>query len=265
MDAQLESFSLTIIATTIIVGILSSLALAIVYFFRGRKIELLNKMRELETEAERKILERELYIKELTLSGISRDLHDNIGYGLTLLKLRLYNLAEETESRLNEEINNCINETSIILDDVRGISRRLSSDFIIENGLIPTIKNDISRLNEIQKVEFNLEISIEELNLSHKVVIILYRIIQETINNVLRHSNATKCILSISEDDQTTRLSIEDNGIGITNNTENMKNKNGLINLKKSSESIDATISFENLYPGFKITLLIPKLINHEI
>ena len=218
--------------------IFSMLIVFIIYFiiiYRRKQVEY-----EYEKEkAKQLLLKTEIEIKEQTLSHISRELHDNLGQVASLIKINLGMIKTEDENN-KEKIDDSKELVQHLITDIKSLSTTLKGENLQRFGLYKMIIKDIDRLKKISKVKVNVT-GIKELpKLKHEKEVFLYRMIQESFNNILQHSKATKATLNISYSNNFIIFNIKDNGVGFDTSTN--KEGNGLINLKERCKIINADL-----------------------
>lgn len=147
---------------------------------------------------------------------ISRELHDELGQSLTVLKLGLRaagrQLLEPPE--IKEELGNMTLYLDEVIDKVRRLSRALSPSILEDLGLVPALKylvNEFSRYYQIRH-EFDLD-DLDRL-FPKEAQIIIFRIFQESLTNIAKHAQATRVNLAIRRDDGPVLLEVEDDGLG---------------------------------------------------
>lgn len=149
---------------------------------------------------------------------IASDLHDGLAQNLVMLRMHVAGLTAETEkdktrkSALQEEINQLINET-------RKIAHNMMPDVLTELGLQRALKSLISRLSDVASgLDISLEIASSFEPLDKDTEIQIYRIVQELLNNVIKHANATYCEVYLESTTQYVRVRVTDNGKGMKDN-----------------------------------------------
>jgi two-component system NarL family sensor kinase len=164
---------------------------------------------------------------------IASDLHDDLGSSLTAIKISLENAKERTSDEYSKSIleNACgiLNET---YTKVRTLSHTQNSRVLSEDGWISNLKDLADKINKTGKLDVEVLHSQFHGRLSSTTELYLFRMIQELINNVMKHAQATEASINITEYDSTLDIMVEDNGKGFDyNNTS--KNGIGLGNIKK--------------------------------
>lgn len=176
---------------------------------------------------------------------IAQDLHDNLGS--LLVTLNMYSDAL-LQKQPPEDIKGLVEKIRTIAlqanEETRTLSHSLDSGALRHFG-IETALNDLANaVREAKSLQFDLEVSLEQLD-DVDLSLNLYRIAQELVNNTLKHAQASRISLELTEI-QNKRLSLiyQDNGIGY--NPEEVKEKGmGLKNLKARVEKINGTLTTE--------------------
>jgi len=148
---------------------------------------------------------------------LSSELHDDLGQSLSLLKVKLSIIQNNSEykSELNDEILTEVQEyIDFIIENVRRISRCLSPSILEDLGLTAALKWMLKEFLNHYKIETHLDIHKIDAYFTLDSQIIIYRIFQEFLNNVTKHAKADKIIVSILKKKDTIDFFMKDNGIG---------------------------------------------------
>lgn len=208
---------------------------------------------------------RALEMQETDRKRISMELHDRTVQDLTMLvhKVELITKLIDIDliraklelSTMSEAMRNSIGELREIIYDLRPMS-------IDDLGLVMTIERYIKQLEaEDDGVEIEIEVVNEENNDILPIInLTLFRVIQEAINNVRKHANATEVLIQIIYKSEEITVIIADNGIGF--DIDNIKNKTksfGLSIMHERVSLLSGTILFESgKGNGTKITITVP-------
>lgn len=155
---------------------------------------------------------------------------------LSLVSLNLNTISSSDKGKLQftkELITKAI-------DDLRGLSKSLNPDRVQNIGITESIKTELDQLRRTGIFQTSLIIGKDLKEISPEKTIILYRMVQEVLNNIIKHSRATKIIISINGNDITDLITITDNGSGF--NTEDNKTGLGLQNLRQRAAMINAEL-----------------------
>ena len=192
---------------------------------------------------------------------IAADLHDGVGQLLTAARLNMEALSEKLHIE-NENERFIYNKALALVDEsckeVRNVSHNIMPNSLIKFGLGNAIKDFIDKIESNQlSINLNVVGLIEPLD--SKVELIIYRVIQEAINNVIKHSKANQLDLSIQKDQEGLRISIEDNGIGFNKSDLQKSNGIGMKNIMARVEFLKGEIDIDTRPgSGTLIAIFIP-------
>ncbi|MHB0756029.1 sensor histidine kinase [Polaribacter sp. M15] len=168
---------------------------------------------------------------------LARELHDGIGPFLTSLKFYVQNYVDN--DRHKKEIKNRIDDT---ITEVRSMTNALMPSTLEDFGLGATLKNYIDAISLSVQIQINFEdlSKKNDSNIANKQAVNLFRIVQELINNTIKHANATQVIVTLSEFDDFISLYYFDNGCGFDLKT--IKLGSGITNIKERVEIFNGKI-----------------------
>ena len=235
---------------------------------KGNPLRLIGAAQDI---SERKRLEKELITTELDYQRllhqatvesqekergeIGKELHDNVNQVLTTTKLYL-DLAMAEPSLQKELLKKSLVNINSVIQEIRHLSRSLMEPSIGDLGLIDSINDLIENIHFTQKLHiyFQPHDAVEQVLTAHQKLTV-FRIIQESLNNVLRHANASTAVIQLMVRSGNVRLVIEDDGIGI----ENLKKGAGLKNIQNRIYLIHGTLQLQSKPgEGCKLELQFP-------
>ncbi|MBR06398.1 MAG: hypothetical protein CMP48_27215 [Rickettsiales bacterium] len=189
--------------------------------------------------------------EEKERSRLSKELHDGLGPLLTLLRLKIETSTIELEPR---------NELLKMLDDTIGEMRRISNNLmpsvLMDFGAGEAIRNVINQLKkENLKITYQYD-QYESLEIPSRIEITIFRIAQEAINNVLKHSGASELRVSITEFDDRISLFVKDNGVGFEEGK--VHDGNGIRNMRERVNIENGIFELETSELGTTIEVEIP-------
>jgi len=246
---------LTLNHLNIIVPIVLISAFYIIHTFFIRKQ---NRSREKKNQHD--ILESQIEMQEQTFQKISSEIHDNISLTLSLSKIYLHDLDYTDHADLSDKIHlsTCLIKKAI--DDLNTLSKSLNPDSFEKFGLIRSIEELVKDIHkaELFKIKFNVKGIPHSQGADYELI--LFRMIQESLNNVIRHANATEVSITLDYEKTSLSVRIRDNGTGFkTENTTFNNNGSGLGNMKKRAQMINAQLFIDSQpQNGTLIKILIP-------
>lgn len=188
--------------------------------------------------------------QESEKARLSRELHDGVGQLLTGLTRRLQGLTKQ-----HPELVELVELSELALADVRQLSRLMSPTILDDLGLIPAIKWLSRSLFEFEDIEIELQLQ-SGVSPSNELSILIYRIIQESFVNIIKHANASEVKLLLSCHHKTLRLDIVDNGCGFEHNC--ITPGIGLNSMQDRARAFEAELTVKSgLNKGTRITLTV--------
>jgi signal transduction histidine kinase/streptogramin lyase len=192
---------------------------------------------------------------------ISRDLHDDVGTKLSALKLFLSSLKNHAEKKqygqvdlLTANSEQLINET---IKDVREMLLNLSPGILEEFGFTTAIEGLVGKINQTNIIHFDISVFGMKEKLKKEYDLALYRITQELINNVIKHSNAKNASLQIGSRDEKIIIMMEDDGVGF--NLNQHKDGYGLKNLEARTKLLNGIMTIDSkLGKGTSVSIEVP-------
>lgn len=211
-----------------------------IIIFQKKKNLLLIKRTQDKKYFEKVIIETQFEIREQTLRNISWELHDNIGQLLTLAKIQLQKLNDD--SNRTKDINDNLTN---ILNEIRALSKVTNPDYISKIELQEAIKIEVDRFNRLNYIQSSLIVKGDPFVIDDKVEIIIFRILQEFFSNTIKHSRASKLDIFMKFYEQKLIIIARDNGEGFDEVT--IKEKGlGLVNMKDRGKLINADIEIKS-------------------
>lgn len=249
----MDNITLLAITGTLLFFLLLLLISMTLYLYQRRRMNQIMQLSKLKTDFEQVLMTSQIEIQENTLRDISQELHDNISQQLGLVKLQLSQMQMQVGAPDIGETKAVVSRT---IEDLRHLSHSLHPDRI---ATFSFKENLLFELEKIKKLgSFNIEKNIETdaENLVNDKKVILYRIVQELLNNMLRHAQATCFSMGVSYTPTHIHLQLEDNGRGLA--AENNPGL-GLISIKNRLNLLKGTMNMENKSEkGLKILIEVP-------
>ncbi|MDK2772518.1 MAG: tetratricopeptide repeat protein, partial [Flavobacterium sp.] len=221
--------------------------------FKNKQLQKEKELSEalLKIEANNKLQEQRL--------AISRDLHDNIGAQLTFIISSIDSLKmflTNGEDKIIQKLSNISQFTKETITELRDTIWAMNKDEILVEDFKSRISNFIEQAKvSLQGISFEFTCNLpKETSFNSKDGMNIYRIIQESVNNAIKHSNATKIEVVVSKVNEQIEVIIKDNGNGF--NTENSSFGNGLNSIKKRALESNCELKIESNASGTTVSLV---------
>jgi signal transduction histidine kinase len=228
--------------------------------YRQQKLKNAQQEQEFQLKSAISQIENQNKLQEQRLS-ISRDLHDNIGSQLTFIISSVDNVKYGFDIQ-NEKLDNKLTNISSFAKDtiveLRDTIWAMNSNEITYEDLEIRINNYIEKAKEAkEKISFSFAIdeSLKTQKLTSVEGMNIYRTIQEAINNSIKYAQAEIISVNVKNQNNQTKITITDNGIGFDNAT--IEKGNGLQNMKKRIEEIGGKFDLKSSDEGTRIEILI--------
>jgi two-component system sensor histidine kinase UhpB len=199
---------------------------------------------------------RALMAQESERRRIARELHDEIGQILTGLVLRSETLVRRAPADLRDDIAGLREAARHGAEEVRQIAQRLRPEALDELGLqsallaLATGVAEPAGLNVTRTLESGLSLTREQ-------ELVIYRVAQESLTNVVRHAGAERVELSLRRDGEGVRLTVRDDGIGLPDDAD--QHSNGIRGMRERALLVGATLGLRRLTPsGTEVVLRVP-------
>lgn len=242
----------------------SSLLLILIFFFllffqyHKRRLYHANELNRVRQEYDQALMQSQLEIQEQTFKVIAQEIHDNIGQMLSLAKLNLNTLNLEQQERALAKVSDAKELVGKAIQDLRDLSRTLNTDHIAALGLVRAIDNELQLLQKSGVVQTNMEVKGKVVKADPQKELILFRIVQEAIHNVIKHAQATMVAVTAVYEGSHLRLSIADNGKGF-DGSDGRCDGSGLTNMRSRSKVIGAQLHIDShTGKGTNITIQLP-------
>ena len=206
----------------------------------------LQKQKIIELEKAHQMLAMQSIIQgqEEERSRLARDLHDGVGSLLSGVKLSMSSMKGNVF--LSEEnahaFNNVIAQLDLSIAELRRVSHNMMPEALIKYGLKEALENYCENLNHSGKIKVQLQAYGMDQRLDQNSEIIIYRIVQELLTNILKHAEATNVLIQFIRKEDKFTLTVEDDGKGFNAKELNNKNGAGLANIRARAEYLNGSV-----------------------
>jgi signal transduction histidine kinase len=241
---------LAIFVATVVLLILSSFAIIFTVIYKKKQHAYNNEKKLLQIRFQEELLKMQLEIKENTLKYIAYELHDNLGQIASLIKINLNTLSLTGDEKAAQKIDHTKDLVRQLIYDLKSLSISLNSDRVSQVGIIKSLETEVERLNKTGQVEATMTIEGNTPKLSNSTSIIFFRMTQEIINNIVKHSKATQVKILFSATQNLVTFKCNDNGIGFDVVEKIQSGGSGLLNLQNRAKLIHAQLEIQSSNEG---------------
>jgi two-component system, NarL family, sensor kinase len=229
------------------------------FIYQKKQITYKSSLEEVKSNFEKILLNTKLEIQEETFQDISREIHDNICLSLTLAKLNLNTIDSNNILKSEEKISTAIELVGKSIHDLNDISKCLDADIIIQQGITKALEHQVQRIQEIGLFDMSYNLTGNPVYLDAQKELIIFRIVQEAFNNLIKHSQASKTELRIHYESEKLTITINDNGNGFNTDVNDGNRHSGLKNMENRVKMLQGFMTIKSI-PGLgtDLTFTIP-------
>ena len=251
-------------------------ALFVIRFLRAFQVEAERKIADLqqarlEESQQREIMRGELFrrvvaAQEAERQRMARDLHDETGQALTAIGMGLRGLAGKLTTRNKDALNTLHKLETLAADSLKELQRLMTDlrpSHLDDLGLSSALRWYSTRIQEHSSLHVRVDIHGEECELDDAMKITIFRIIQESLNNIIKHAKATHVNIHLHYEERNVRISVFDNGVGFDREQVQQKRTSrpslGLAGMEERAALLGGTLTVQSR-PGYgsEIEAVIP-------
>jgi signal transduction histidine kinase len=257
----MDKYKIQIFVALTLVVVLVMIAGIIIYIFQYRRKRLsdIKEQEALKLKHQQELLSTQLEMQTQTMQHIGREIHDNVGQKLTLASLYTQQLAYENKApQITAKIENIsiiINES---LAELRQLSKSLTDDTINDHDIIKLLQMECDKVSNLKKHHVSFSSNQINISLPYQTKSIALRIVQEFLQNSIKHADCKNIIVNLSTTKAALQLYLQDDGKGFEATAINQKGI-GLDNMKKRTELIGGTYHLDSkINNGTQLNISIP-------
>ncbi|MEO6831971.1 MAG: ATP-binding protein [Chitinophagaceae bacterium] len=248
------------IAGTFILLVFAVMMVVFLVIHKQRQNHSKLERQQLEFSYNSALLNSKIEVQEQALSFVSQEIHDNIGQVLSFSCMQLANLKSAVIDEDNREIlNENLDRIRHSIKELRLLSHSLNSALVEKRDLEEAIESELSRVRAFSTIYCDLIINGEgELSPEHRLL--CFRIFQEALQNVVKHSEAKNVTIIISYLPELLELCIQDDGKGMDTNLLGESATMGMINMQQRASLLNGNLHLSSSpQNGTSIVLTIPQ------
>ncbi|MEP2667386.1 MAG: PAS domain S-box protein [Cyclobacteriaceae bacterium] len=194
-------------------------------------------------------------IREEERAALSRELHDELGQQLTAIKMDLSWLNKKINNKeVTTKIQDTIHITLDAVSSLRRINSELRPSLLDDLGLFPALEFQAKEFSKRYNVPCSLKVDVEEPEFDPKYDIAVFRIFQETLNNIAKHAEATEVKVEVTGDDEQFHLKVTDNGKGFDTSGKGKARSFGIMGMTERAMMMNGTLKVKSV-PGKGTTM----------
>jgi two-component system, NarL family, sensor kinase len=222
-----------------------------IFIYNRRKKKHMEEKEQMKVIFDAELIKTQMEIQEQTMQTIGTDLHDNIGQLLSLTSLTLNSIELDNTDKAQQKIEAAIELNLKSIKEMRLLGKLLHGEQLIKQGLEEAIRNEVSWIERSGRFTVVYQTEGEKpLENSADKDLILFRITQEILNNIIKHSQAKEINVKLTYGDDGVRLQIIDDGAGFNvDEIPDAQKGMGWKNIEKRAEIVGGNVFIQS-QPG---------------
>jgi PAS domain S-box-containing protein len=196
-------------------------------------------------------------IQEKERRRLARELHDEVGQSLTLLHMLLESLERDTSAMQRTKVQQAQQHVQELMTRTHDLAHELRPAMLDDLGLAPSLASLVKRISEQSDLQVQFEhAGLEGARYDSEVETGVYRIVQESLTNCLRHADASTVLVRVWRTEETLNIQVEDDGSGFDPDQARDHERSGLIGIRERASALGAECEVESV-PGEGCRLLV--------
>jgi signal transduction histidine kinase len=242
-DKYNEVLIFTVVGIIVFV-VISVLIIFILLFYQKKRFQHKKQVLEMERQYREQLLQSQLETQEFAFNQISEELHDNIGQLLSSTKMLLSIGMIELQT-VPDAIKTAEQTVAKAIQDLRSLSKSLNREWLDQFNLIENLETEKERINAARNIEVTINSAYQKLPLKPESQVMLFRVVQEALQNSIRHASPKHINIQIKNTDHHFELTIQDDGKGFDINSAK-KESLGLRNMEHRVHLLGGTIAWQS-------------------
>lgn len=254
MQKLSENISIILGASSILLLITLFIVMLVMAYLR-RDLKHLKEKETMEADFEKQLLQSQLETQEETLNQLSIEIHDNVGQLLNSTKL-LIGVTQRSLTESPDTLAMADETLAKAIQELRSLSKALNKEWLQQFNFIENLEAEINRINAAKNLQIHLLRPVS-LSLKPDEQTILFRIVQEILQNSIKHAQAKNIEIKMKEDAQQLTIYIADDGTGFSES--DVTKSVGILNVKHRTKLLGGTAEWQSsLTNGTSVTIQLP-------
>ena len=251
-----DEIILAVVVTTIAFLLLVFFSITYLLIYRRKRKAHKTELTEFKKQFENQLLRAQIEVQEQTFQQIGKELHDNVGQLLSTSKM-LLGFTERNIANPPDSLHTATETIGEAINQLRALSKSLDKEWLEQFSFSDNLKNEITRINHGGDIVHAEVIQLRRDQLRAEEQIMLFRVVQEAIQNAIKHADAKMIFIKMKLDNDMLHISIADDGKGFQ--LTESDNSMGLKNMRHRTALLNGRISWDAASEkGTKIEISLP-------
>jgi len=246
MPEKFSEVTLILFASTLIILLLTGLIVVSLFINQKRKYRFYREKFEMKTNFDQELLRAHLEIQSQAFESISRELHDNVGTLISIAMVHIRSISvSPTETEKVSEADSLLNEA---MDSLRDISKSINPENINRLGWQNSFLAELDRISKTKLFQVHYSEEGTPFGFEIQKQIIIFRILQETLNNIVKHSGGNQIFSHVCFKNNVVSVTIRDDGKGF--GIDLPREGSGIKNMRSRAAMLPAVLDIESELGG---------------
>lgn len=257
MQDNYKEVLIVLIAGMTVFIILTGIVIFILLFYQKKRFQHRQQMVEMQNSVQQELLKTQLETQEYTFQQIAEELHDNVGQLLSSTKILLA-ITQRSLTDVPDTLLIASETVGKAIQDIRSLSKTLNKEWLEKFNIIDNLRSETDRINASRTILTNLYCAGTYIPLPPESQVMLFRIIQEALQNGIRHAGASVIDIHIKDIPGQIEVEILDNGKGMQNGNGKAEGI-GLLTMRHRTRLLNGAIHWESsANKGTRVLIHIP-------
>ncbi|MFL9482617.1 sensor histidine kinase [Chitinophagaceae bacterium LWZ2-11] len=257
-----DEIILGVITMSMLMVILSMVVLIAIINYKRKQEKFLQEKKLMREDFSKQLMQSQIEVQEATFADLGKELHDNVGQLLGSTKM-LLGITKRSWPDYPGVLQSADESLTKAIQELRALSKTLNKEWLEQFSFIDNLNTETHRLNAYNYINISFSHT-EALPLKTEEQIILFRIVQEAIQNAIKHARSKNIIIQIIEQPHLLTIIVTNDGAGFDTATTSL-NGVGIMNMKHRAKLLGGSIGWQSsLEDGTTVTIKLPISQKHE-
>ena len=256
MPDKYYELEIMITAGVLIFLVFAGIIVFVIIFYQKRRFQYKEDLFKMQSQFNEALMQSQLETHEATLNQISEEIHDNIGQLLSSTKM-LLGITERNLENIPDTLKTAEQTLGKAIQDLRSLSKSLNKEWLHQFNITDNLKTEVDRINASRTIRAEYFTSTTFLPLQAEAQVMLFRIVQEAVQNCIKHANAQRITIRTLYSHEQITVTVDDDGDGFMQVNQTASGV-GMMNMQHRTKLLGGTIAWNPLTQGTQVFITLP-------
>ena len=256
MPDKYYELEIMITAGVLIFLVFAGIIVFVIIFYQKRRFQYKEDLFKMQSQFNEALMQSQLETHEATLNQISEEIHDNIGQLLSSTKM-LLGITERNLENIPDTLKTAEQTLGKAIQDLRSLSKSLNKEWLHQFNITDNLKTEVDRINTARTIRAEYFTSTTFLPMQAEAQVMLFRIVQEAVQNCIKHANAQRITIRTLYSHEQITVTVDDDGDGFMQANQTASGV-GMMNMQHRTKLLGGTIAWNPLAQGTQVFITLP-------